>query len=177
MSDFRVLSRSALVATQPRTFGGLKITAIEEGSIVQVLAKSATPELANLLSTITGGTPHAVRAAGPTQWYLVGDKPLSHGDLTRMLETLAPLAAGVDQSHGRVRIRIEGPMVERLLAKGTAVDVDIAAFPVGQSAATLFGHVGCHLTRLDTNVFELMVLRGFAESLWDDLVQSSVEYA
>ncbi len=47
-----------------------------------------------------------------------------------LLDALEPQAMGVDQSQGRVRIRIEGKMVERVLAKGTAVDLSLPAFPV-----------------------------------------------
>ena len=35
---------------------------------------------------------------------------------------------------------------------------------------------GFHLTRVDGQVFEVIVLRGFAESLWDDLARMSLEF-
>ncbi len=42
---------------------------------------------------------------------------------------------------------------------------------VGGSTATLIGHIAAHVTRVDKDAFEIIVLRGFAESLWDDLAR------
>jgi sarcosine oxidase subunit gamma len=94
-----------------------------------------------------------------------------------LFAALEPRATGVDQSHGRVRIRIEGKMASRALSKGNAVDLDPSAFPVGQSAVTLIGHIAAHMTRVAPEAFEIIVLRGFAESLWDDLARMSLEFS
>jgi sarcosine oxidase subunit gamma len=67
--------------------------------------------------------------------------------------------------------------VERVLAKGTAVDLTLSAFPIGKSTTTLIGHIAAHITRMSAEGFEIMVLRGFAESLWDDLARMSAEFA
>ncbi len=86
------------------------------------------------------------------------------------------MADVVDTSHGRVRMALSGATVERVLAKGTAVDLALSAFPVGQSATTLVGHISVQLTRTGEQSFELMVLRGFAGSLWDDLIGMAREF-
>jgi sarcosine oxidase subunit gamma len=57
------------------------------------------------------------------------------------------------------------------------VDLDQSALPVGRSATTLIGHIAAHLTRIDAECFEIVVLRGFAASLWDDLSRMSLEFA
>ena len=49
------------------------------------------------------------------------------------------------------------------------------AYP-GASAQTLIGPIGVHLTRTGPRAFELMVLRGFADSLWHDLDGMAAEY-
>lgn len=154
------------------------MTAMPEGHVVQVLGSPQGPDLSKmLLGKNAGASPHAVRSAGPGQWFIVGDTPLSHSEFTTIATGLKPHAAAVDQSHGRVRIRLEGAMVERTLAKGTAVDLDLRMFPVGNSTTTLLGHISVHLTRVDVAAFEIMVLRGFAESLWENLVRMNVEFA
>ncbi|MFC0220407.1 sarcosine oxidase subunit gamma family protein [Pseudochelatococcus lubricantis] len=173
---FRVASRAALGSKTALRSAGISIAALPEGHVIHVLGEAGGPDLAPLLREVTGGRPHAVRTAGPAQWFLVGDEALSAAGVAAILAALPPGAAGVDQSHGRVRIRIEGPMVERVLAKGTAADLAPAAFPVGHSTTTLTGHIAAHLTRVAEDVFELMVLRTFAESLWDDLATMSGEY-
>lgn len=176
MSESRVVSRPALGSKAAVRSAGIAITALPEGHVIHVLGEAGGPDLAPLLREATGGKPHAVRAAGPAQWFLVSDERLSHAGITAVLDALPPGAAGIDQSHGRVRIRIDGPMTEHVLAKGTAVNLALAAFPVGQSTTTLIGHIAAHLTRIARDTFELMVLRTFAQSLWDDLATMSAEY-
>ena len=61
-----------------------------------------------------------------------------------------------------------------MLAKGTAVDLE--ALAVGASAITLVGPLGVHLTRTAAATYEVMVLRSFAEALWDDLEVMAAEY-
>lgn len=172
-SGFRPALRSVLGAKQAIASTAIKLSALLEGAIIHVLASPEAPDLEAHLRTVGGGD---VRAVSPGQWFIVGEQPLSHEDMKRLFGTLEPQATGVDQSQGRVRIRIEGKMAERVLAKGTAVDVSPAAFPTGHSTTTLIGHIAAHLTRLNEDTFELIVLRGFAESLWDDLARMSLEY-
>lgn len=176
MSEFSPAHRPALASTPIPAPSDVTITALPEGHVVQVIGKPNDVDLQDGLTTLAGPDPHAVRAAGPGQWFLVGDAPLSRDAFLALVAALRPLGAAIDQSHGRVRIRVEGAAVERMLAKGTAVDLDARAFPVGRSATTLIGHVSVHLTRVGTNAFEIMVLRGFAESLWQDLTVMSAEF-
>ncbi len=119
---------------------------------------------------------HAVRAAGPGQWLVVGDRPLSAQEFLTIESRLEGRAVLVDQSHGRVRIGVSGSGAEALLAKGTAVDVDERSFKAGQTAMTLVGHISVHLTRIAPDGFEILVLRSFAEDLWNDLNRMSVEF-
>jgi sarcosine oxidase subunit gamma len=100
----------------------------------------------------------------------------TNSEITALISTLEPKADCVDQSHGRVRIRVSGAKVEQMLAKGTAVDLAPIAFPLGHATTTLIGHVAAHITRTDSESFEIIVLRGFAESLWDDLETMGREF-
>jgi sarcosine oxidase gamma subunit len=102
-------------------------------------------------------------------------KSFCHTPNSRLLR-LKPKVDIVDQSHGRVRILVRGPMAVRVLAKGTAVDLALSAFPVGHASTTLIGHIAAHVTRIDQDAFELIVLRSFAESLWDELGLMSQEF-
>lgn len=176
MSEYRVTRRSALGTNTLRS-ERICISALPEGHVIQVLGKEGGQDLGAFLSEkIGGGAKFAVRIAAPFQWYVVGDRALSPDETDTILDTLHPHAAGVDQSHGRIRFRIEGSMVERLLAKGTGTDVSVEAFPVGHSTTTLIGHIAAHVTRVGEHAFEIMVLRGFAESLWDDCARMAQEF-
>jgi len=114
--------------------------------------------------------------AGPDQYYVQGTSK-AEGVLARELsKQLAGLASVVDQSHGRLTLRIEGPKARDVLAKGTPVDLHPAEFPVGKSALTQMAHVGIHLTRVETDAYELSLFRGFSESFWEWLTEMSLEF-
>ncbi|WFU92239.1 sarcosine oxidase subunit gamma family protein (plasmid) [Rhizobium sp. CC1099] len=177
MSKYRTQLRSALAGQRPITGAGITVTAGSEGYILHVLGPQGGPDLARDLLPLSGGTPGAVRHVAPAQWFVVGEEPLSHDALVAIQANLGSMVKIVDQSHGRVRIRVSGPMVERVLAKGTGVDLHESVFPLGRSTTCLIGHISSHVTRISDDAFELIVLRGFAESLWDDLAQMSAEFA
>lgn len=143
--------------------GGVTLTALPEGRVLHLLARAGAPA-----PDLDG-----LRPMAPGQWLLVGDHPMDGAEVARLAARL-PDVAICDQSHGRVRIAVAGPRAAAMLAKGTAVDLD--AMAVGASAATLVGPIGVHLTRTGGQAFELVVLRGFAESLWHDLAAMAAEY-
>ncbi len=172
MADFALAARPALAFAPlgtPET--SLRLAALPEGRLIHALATEKGVEIAGRLAAIAGDAPFAVRAYAPGQWFLVGDTPLAPGELARLAEQVAGQAALSDQSHGRVRLSIEGPAARHLLAKGTGVDLGEAAFPVGRSAPTLYRHVGIHLTRTAPERYELIVLRSFAVDLWEQLAK------
>ncbi|MCA3555887.1 sarcosine oxidase subunit gamma [Aestuariivirga sp.] len=114
--------------------------------------------------------------AGPGQWFvLAGNR--GEGALYRELRAnLAGLASVSDQSHGRVIIRLAGPRVRAVLAKGTPVDLHPDAFPVGRSALTQMAHVGVHLTRVGADSYDVSVFRGFSESFWEWITEQAEEF-
>ncbi|MFO1047095.1 MAG: sarcosine oxidase subunit gamma family protein [Geminicoccaceae bacterium] len=139
----------------------MRLTALPEGHIVLLLARAGAPA-----PDLPG-----LRPVAPGQWFMVGDSPLSAAELAALA---LPDVAVSDQSHGRVRIAVEGERAAAMLAKGTAVDLD--ALPVGASTATLVGPLGVHLTKTAETAYELMVLRSFAAALWHDLEAMAAEY-
>lgn len=143
--------------------GGVTLTALPEGHVVLLLTRSSAPA-----PDLPG-----LRPAGPGQWFLVGDAPLAAAELAALVARLPEVAVS-DQSHGRVRIAVEGERAAATLAKGTAVDLD--ALPVGAATATLVGPLGVHLTKTAETAYELMVLRSFAAALWHDLEAMAAEY-
>ena len=182
MVDFALLHRPALADAKSGSFGapstGKRVTlmALPEGHVLQVLAAHDSGDLQSLIPRIGDGTPHAVRPYGPGQWFVIGDKPLAAAEIFAKTPHLDGKASISDQGHGRIRIGISGASVEAVLAKGTAVDLAVSEFPVGHSAMTLIGHISALITRTEAASFELLVLRGFAESLWDELIQMSLEF-
>lgn len=171
MSEFELTHRPVLSSAAPVLATRIRLLPLPEGTVLQVFGdEQHAPRLAE--AAARAGL--AMRTNGPDQWYLVGDLPVSRASLSDLTNVLPEALSVVDQSHGRVRIAVEGEAVEDVLAKGTGVD--LARFEVGRSTTTLFGHVAAHMTRTAIDGFELMALRSFAESLWDDLRQMAAEY-
>lgn len=111
----------------------------------------------------------SVRFVGPGEWLV-----LSLADTPEVLQRnlsllLAEAAHIVDQSDGRVLLRLSGPNVRRILAKGVGIDLHPAISEIGTSSNVLCGHISVNLARTAENEFELIVMRSFAESLFEDL--------
>ena len=174
MADFQLIHRPAVTEVLTSGTDAVTLQALLEGRVIHVLGKPDGGDLRQILAEFAGSDPQSLRSAGPGQWFLVCDAPMTHDEFQAMAAKLAQHAFLVDQSHGRVRIGLKGNRIGDVLAKGTGVDLDNIA--VGESAMTLVGHISVHLTRLAPDAIELMVLRGFAESLWDDLVRMSREF-
>jgi len=145
---------------------GIRLEPLPEGHLLHVMGAIDGDSLANALSA-AGLATSAVRQAGYQQWYITGEESLTPLRIARLADHLRGRGFVCDQSHGRIRIALSGPRAADLLARGTAVDLDPATFPVGQSAVTLFGHVSVQLTRAQATRFELTVLRSFAEDLYE----------
>lgn len=164
------LSPLADVALQGR-FGadkgmpGVVFTVRHPLSIVTVIArKGKSKAVAEALSK------YQAQWAGPEQYFVIGAE---QAEIAAQLKGIAPV---VDQSHGRVVIRIEGPKARAVLAKGTPVDLYPDEFPMGKSALTQMAHVGVHVTRVGEDAFDLSVFRGFAESFWEWLTEQAEEF-
>jgi methylglutamate dehydrogenase subunit D len=112
--------------------------------------------------------------AGSDQWLLVSERLDMVG---RASATLAGLAAVSDQSDARALIRVRGPMIRDVLAKGCLVDLHPRAFRPGDAALTSIAHIGVHLWQLDNEpTYELAVFRSMAVSFWSWLAAASAEY-
>jgi sarcosine oxidase, subunit gamma len=183
MSDFPIQSRPALANVAFGHFGtrsdapGITLTALPEGYVLHILGSAgATDHLATLTQAAAKLGGSAPRYTAPDQWFIVGDTLLTPSDIQQFAATIAGFAAVSDQSHGRVRIMVEGTKVETMLAKGIAANLAIKAFAPGTASTMICGHVTVHVTRLSQTAFELSVLRGFAEDLWHSLVEMALEY-
>lgn len=174
MSSFAIEHRAALAGKAPLISEGVTLSALPEGHVLHLLSASAEGYLSSTISAVLGYD--ALRRVSPGQWFVVGDEPLSPAALADIMQKVKPHAKVVDQSHGRIRIAIAGAKATSVLAKGTAADLALNVFPVGHATTTLIGRIAAHITRVSEDGLELMVLRGFAESLWDELVELSMEF-
>lgn len=176
MSEISLTPAPALGAAKTGSFGkaaatgSLVLTALPETTLWQLLARPGAAVSTHDIETALGpDNGAAVRPYGPGQWFAVGGTK-------NVAPALAGLAEVVDQTHGRVRIGLSGAHAAEALAKGIAIDLDPAAFPVGAATPTLCGHIGVHLARTGETAFEMIVLRSYALSLWDSLIEMGREF-
>ncbi|ENN85432.1 sarcosine oxidase gamma subunit [Rhizobium freirei PRF 81] len=161
--------RKAVLTGKPALQGpGIRLEVLPEGHLLHVMGAITANDLERHLSAL-GIKDTAVRPAGYRQWFVVGSERLSDALVRDLAGALAGSAFVSDQSHGRVRVGVSGPLAAELLSRGTAVDLHPSVFPEGRAAMTLFGHISVQVTRIAAHGFELTVLRSFAESLYEEL--------
>jgi heterotetrameric sarcosine oxidase gamma subunit len=118
---------------------------------------------------------HAFVWAGPGQWLFVAEEKESFAELSG-------LAAVSDQSDARAALRLSGPHVRDMLAKGCMIDLHPTAFPSGAAAMTSIAHIGVHLWRVDEQprdgdpTFDILIARSMAASFWSWAGASAAEY-
>lgn len=169
MAEITPIRRPALGQVGIGNKSSVRLEPVAEGHVLHALAAPDVEDAEMRLAWIADGTAYAVRRYAPRQWFIVGSSALEPTAVREKAAALGPRLALSDQSHGRVRLAVSGPHSCDLLAKGSAVDFSARNFPLGSSAATLFNHIGMHVTRTGDNRFEMMVLRSFAQSLWEEL--------
>jgi heterotetrameric sarcosine oxidase gamma subunit len=116
-----------------------------------------------------------LRDCAPGEWLIV-----STASGAAVVENLLGEIAGaspVDQSDGRVLLRMSGPNVRKILAKCVAVDLHSDAFAIGASANMLCCHVAANLACSDADAFEIIVPRSFAGSVFEQVMEMGREFA
>ncbi len=123
---------------------------------------------------------------GPDEWWLVvpGPEPEAGPELAEQLRAALTdhFATVTEVGESRTCIRIAGPKARALLQKGCPLDLHPRAFAAGACAQTILAKatVAIHLVADESvaegPVFEVYVLRSFAEYLWAWLEDAGREY-
>lgn len=112
---------------------------------------------------------------GPGAWMAVSEAgPLGWAE--KLAADLSGLASVNDQSDGYAALRLEGPAVLDVLAKGVFLDLHDSVFPVGSAAGVIIAHIGAILWRREAAVFEVLTFRSYAASFWQWTQESAAEY-
>ncbi|HEV7321051.1 MAG TPA: sarcosine oxidase subunit gamma family protein [Ensifer sp.] len=143
-------------------------------AVATVLARSGQEE--TVRRAIASVPEFSMRYCAPAEWLVISEAEAPSGLARRLEELCGAMAHVVDQSDGRVVFRLSGPNGRRILAKGIGLDLHPDAFSLGGSANVLCGHIPVNLGRTGEHVFELIVPRSFAESLFDDLMRMGREF-
>jgi sarcosine oxidase subunit gamma len=119
----------------------------------------------------------AALGAGPAQWLVTAEGEAAAGLGERLQKALGAFAALVDLSHAYLTLRLEGPQVRAVLAKGVPVDVHPRVFASGDVAATQVAQVAVRIAQIsEAPSYDILVPATFAESFWDWLTASAAEF-
>jgi sarcosine oxidase subunit gamma len=130
----------------------------------------ATPRLAQ-------GAGLAMIWTGSEQWLALASEEPAQGMEALLQPLIGAHAAIADQSHARLILRLSGPRVRDVLAKGLPIDLHPRVFQPGDTAVSQIGHIGVHIWQLDAApTYEVAAFRGFAGSLWRWLESSAAEH-
>ncbi len=123
---------------------------------------------------------------GPDEWWVVSPGPDPEAGPSLAATLRAALAEHVcavtDVSESRTCIRVAGPAARALLQKGCPLDFHPRAFVAGACAqsclakATVAFHLFADESAAEGPIFDLYVLRSYAEFLWLWLEDGAREY-
>lgn len=102
---------------------------------------------------------------GPDQWLAIAERTNNRDLEVELKQRVAGLASVVDQSDGRVIVRVSGPLAREVLAKGVPIDLHADTFGVNAVAITHASHIGVIMWQVDAApTFELAMFRSYADS-------------
>lgn len=188
MSETVLRPRSPLAGLLRPIPGDAGVTVRERGFLriagLGALAdRAALTRRAQALGIDLPATPRRVEAegmafvwAGPAEWLVLAEPGAE--DLAALLRgRFGTLAAVTEQDDAKRVLRIAGPHVREVLAKGLPIDLHPRAFGPGDVALTLAGHIAVQLWQLDDRpTYDIAVPRSLAASFWHWLREASAEY-
>lgn len=113
----------------------------------------------------------------PSQWLAIAEGQQGRALLSHLSEAVAGLASIVDQSDAKAILKLSGPRVRDVLAKGCSLDLHWRVFTPQDAATTQIALIPCQLWQLDeAPAFELAVPLSYARSFWSWLTASAAEF-
>lgn len=179
MHEYPLENRFAFPSNDAAGAGAsINLAPIRDGFVFHVLGDATSNEvdLKQAFAKIAPELGADLRSPSPHQWFWVGEVDVSDSRLAEIQAALPEQFVLADQTHGRLRMVLSGASSRSVLAKGTMVDLSPEMFAIGRSAMTQIGHIGAMITRTADDSFELIVLRSFASTLWDELQHMAAEF-
>jgi heterotetrameric sarcosine oxidase gamma subunit len=163
---------------------GVRITERRALALVQVIAQrgreKAVAERLGLdpAPALASGSPDGTALwLAPGAWLVVADDHGGGALCQTLREQLQDLAAVIDQSHGRVTLRLAGPRARDVLAKGCRLDLHPRVFRPPMCAQTMIAHIGVLVHQTDdVPTYDLFVPAGFALDFLAWLTSSAAEF-
>ncbi|MGE0418816.1 MAG: sarcosine oxidase subunit alpha family protein [Acetobacteraceae bacterium] len=160
---------TALAATTRLAIGA-------QGAAATAIGLAAGVLLGSVPCRTVVGRERAALWVGPDEWLVLAPESET-GLVARAIDAATEHEASVvDVSHRHASIEIAGPRAAWCLNGFCALDLDLAAFPVGMCTRTLLGKAEIVLWRLGTETFHLEVARSFAPYVWQCLEEARREF-
>lgn len=116
--------------------------------------------------------------SGPGQWLAVAERGRDRDLEQELRAVVGDVASVVDQSDGRVVVRLGGQSARDVLAKGVPIDLHPRAFRPGDVAITHASHIGIILWQLDdAPTYEVALFRSYGQSFAHWLDEAAAEFA
>jgi sarcosine oxidase subunit gamma len=113
---------------------------------------------------------------GPGDIMLIDAK--GNVSIDQILSALAGKAAIVDQSSGRIVIRLAGEKARRTLMKLVDIDIDPTVFKPGMGGITALHHMSVGVFKIaDEPIFWLHAARTYASDVWHSLAEAGEEFS
>lgn len=190
MADQGLTPTSAFLDWHPPATQGLEVSRREtltmasfaaargkEGALHDAIRSAYGAELPNGSGRVEGKD-IAFVWAGPGQWLAIAERDEDRDLEVELKGKLAGIASVVDQSDGRVIVRISGARARDVLVKGVPIDLHPRAFKPGNVAITHASHIGIILWQLDDKpTYEAAMFRSYADSFAHWLFESAAEFA
>ena len=112
---------------------------------------------------------------GPDQWIASTEGAEAQHFAARVRGRIGLFAAVSDQTDARLVLRLSGPRVRDVLAKGVPLDLHPKVFKPGDVATTLVAYIGVQIDRID-ETFQITAPRSMAGSFWSWLSASAAEF-
>ncbi len=149
----------------------------ENLEFVRIATNVLGQELPVIANSMTLGD-HRVFWLGPNEWLILTSLDGTQNLVSRLREALQRQHACVTElSGGQIAMRISGPRVRDVLAKGCTLDFHPNEFEAGDCAQSGLAKANILIGRIDEKpVFEIVVRRSFAEYLVLWLQHAATEY-
>jgi sarcosine oxidase subunit gamma len=162
---------------------GLQVERRSPALATVIAARQRDAEALKRLMDFAQGSPSSSRFihgmsdviwSGPGQWLVAAP---GHDAVAALTMKLGDVAAVTDQTDARVILRLSGPRVRDVLAKGCPIDLHPRAFKAGDVALTSISHIGVQIWQVDdAPTFDIAVPRSMIESFWSWLDASAAEF-
>ena len=117
-----------------------------------------------------------IRWISPDEWLVtVLETEISSVELS-LRDTIDGHVAIVNVSGGQTIIHLTGKHASDVLMKSTSYDVHELNFPTGKVITTTLAQAQVIIRRLDTDQFELVIRRSFADYIWIWLRDAAAEF-